>query len=95
VYPTEFFCPSAHISPLFPWINSGWSFCRIILKTGEFVMGLLPAISMFLLGAVAIWFFWPLIVDPLSRAASPSRRDLRRDADRTADLLFDTWAERG
>ncbi|NND19767.1 MAG: hypothetical protein HKN98_14425 [Silicimonas sp.] len=62
---------------------------------GDFAMGMLPTIPMFLLGAVAIWFFWPLIVDPIARATNPSRRDLRRDADRTADLLFETWAERG
>ena len=58
-------------------------------------MGLLPAIPMFLLVAVAAWFFWPLIVDPIARAISPSRRDFRREADRTADELFDAWAERG
>ena len=58
-------------------------------------MGVLPAIPMFLLVAVAAWFFWPLIVDPISRAANPARRDLRREADRTADELFETWAQRG
>jgi hypothetical protein len=58
-------------------------------------MGVLPAIPMFLLVAVAAWFFWPLVVDPISRAASPSRRGLRREADRIADQLFEAWAERG
>lgn len=58
-------------------------------------MGVLPAIPMFLLVLVAVWFFWPLVVDPIARATSPSRRELRRQADRTADDLFDTWAQRG
>ena len=63
-------------------------------EKGDFVMGMLPAIPMFLLGAVAIWFFWPLIVDPIGRATNPSRRGLRREADRTADHLFEAWTER-
>lgn len=58
-------------------------------------MGMLPAISMFLLATVLIWFFWPIVVDPIARVASPSRRHLRREADRTADHLFEAWAERG
>ena len=57
-------------------------------------MGVLPAIPMFLLLLVAVWFFWPVVVDPIARAISSSRRELRRDADRTADYLFDAWTER-
>jgi hypothetical protein len=64
-------------------------------EKGGFVMGVLPAIPMCLLLLVAVWFFWPLVVDPIVRAMNTSRRDLRREADRTADYLFDAWTERG
>lgn len=58
-------------------------------------MAVLPAIPMLLLAIVAAWFLWPMIADPISRVASPARRGLRREADRTADQLFEIWAERG
>lgn len=64
-------------------------------ERGGFVMGVLPAIPMCLLLLVAVWFFWPIVVDPIVRAMNTSRRDLRREADRTADYLFDAWTERG
>mgnify|MGYP001812448978 CR=1 FL=1 len=57
-------------------------------------MSVLPAIPMLLLAAVAVWFIWPLIADPIARAARPARRSLQREADRTADHLFATWGER-
>lgn len=62
---------------------------------GELMIGMLPVISLGLLIAFAIWFLWPVVVDPLLRATDPGRRVLRRDADQTADVLFDAWAERG
>ena len=57
-------------------------------------MGLLPAIPVLLLVAVAIWFFWPIVIDPIMRASVSGRRDFDDDADQTANLLFDAWAER-
>lgn len=57
-------------------------------------MGLLPAISMILLAAFAVWFFWPKVADPIARATNPSRRALRNDPDSAADHLFQAWAER-
>lgn len=58
-------------------------------------MGVLPAIPICLLLLVAVWFFWPVVVDPIARAINSSRRELRRDADRVADYLFEAWTERG
>ena len=58
-------------------------------------MGLLPAVPMLLLAAFAVWFFWPLLADPILRAMKPERRGPRRHADRIADDLFNAWAERG
>ena len=65
------------------------------IKKGGFAMGVLPAIPMCLLLLVAVWFFWPVVVDPIARAINSSRRELRRDADRVADYLFEAWTERG
>ena len=57
-------------------------------------MGLLPVVPVVLLAVVMAWFLWPVVVDPIARAVSPARRGLRREADRTADQLFETWADR-
>lgn len=57
-------------------------------------MGVLPAIPVLLLSVVTVWFLWPLVADPIARVANPARRDLKRSVDRTADHLFDAWAER-
>ena len=54
-------------------------------------MTLLPAILVLLLGAFVVWFFWPVVVDPISRG--PSRRSKRTEADSLAEDLFDVWSQ--
>ena len=55
-------------------------------------MSLLPVVPVVLLVLVAVWFFWPIIVDPISRSAT--RRGLG-EADQVAEHLFETWTEHG
>ena len=59
------------------------------------MLALLPAVPFVALIVVAIWFLWPIVVDPIVRASDPARRHLRRDVDKTAEHLFDSWAHRG
>ncbi|NNE81162.1 MAG: hypothetical protein HKN18_12920 [Silicimonas sp.] len=52
-------------------------------------MSILPAIPVLLLVLVAIWFIWPVVVDPVSRLLA--RRGLSNECDRVAEHLFDAW----
>lgn len=56
-------------------------------------MSVLPALPVLLLVLVVVWFFWPVVVDPIARAVT--RRALRSEADRVAEHLFETWSEQG
>jgi len=53
-------------------------------------MTLLPAILVLLLGAFVVWFFWPVVVDPISRG--PVKRAKRSEADTLAEDLFEVWS---
>ena len=55
-------------------------------------MSLLPLVPVMLLVVVAVWFIWPIVVDPISRAAT--RRGLG-EADQLAENLFEAWSEQG
>lgn len=53
-------------------------------------MSLLPLFPVVLLLIVAVWFFWPVVADPISRWL------VRRgfvEADQLAENLFATWNE--
>jgi len=65
------------------------SFCQTDYR-GDMRMSLLPAIPVVLLVIVAVWFFWPVVVDPIVRSAT--RRGLG-EADQLAENLFDQWNE--
>ncbi len=55
-------------------------------------MSLLPLFPVVLLLIVAVWFFWPVVVDPISRWL------VRRgfvEADQLAENLFAAWSEQG
>jgi hypothetical protein len=58
-------------------------------------MDMLPVVPVLLLAVVAAWFFWPVAADAVSRPPRPDRRALKRDADRLAESLFETWHEHG
>ena len=58
---------------------------------GDKDMTLLPAILVLLLGAFVVWFFWPVVVDPIARG--PSGRSRRTEADTLAEDLFDAWSK--
>ena len=55
------------------------------------MMSMLPAIPVLLLGLVAVWFFWPVVVDLITRHAA--RRGVANEHDRVAEHLFDAWSE--
>ena len=52
-------------------------------------MNVLTALSVFLLGMIAIWFIWPLIADPIAR-----RRAVQSRTENRGDELFRSLAER-
>ena len=56
-------------------------------------MTLLPAILVLLLLAFVVWFFWPVVVDPISRGVPKQSR--RTEADSIAEDLFDVWSQHG
>lgn len=56
-------------------------------------MHLLPAIPVILLTVVAVWFFWPVVVDPIARFLA--RRSFPGDADALSELLFEAWGNGG
>ena len=52
-------------------------------------MNVLTALSVFLLGMIAIWFIWPLIADPIAR-----RRAVLSGGENRQDDLFRNLAKR-
>ncbi|MEO9823159.1 MAG: hypothetical protein ABJF50_01935 [Paracoccaceae bacterium] len=56
-------------------------------------MTLLPAILVLMLVTFVVWFFWPNVVDPLTR--SSAARSKRTEADTVAEDLFEVWAKHG
>ncbi len=54
-------------------------------------MTLLPAVLVLLLLTFVVWFFWPIVVDPISRGLPA--RSKRSEADRVAEDLFEMWAQ--
>ncbi len=52
-------------------------------------MSILPAIPVLLLGLVAVWFLWPMVVDPLTRRVARTRPEVENDP--LAEHLFDRW----
>ena len=54
-------------------------------------MTLLPAILVLLLVTFVVWFFWPIVVDPIARTVPA--RSKRTEADSVAEDLFEVWAE--
>lgn len=54
------------------------------------MMSILSALLVFLLATVALWFFWPMIADPVAR-----RLARRSETDRMADHLFQAWSNQG
>ena len=57
------------------------------------MMSILSAIPVLLLVVVAVWFFWPAIVDPINRLLA--RREKIDDRDLVAEHLFDAWNRLG
>jgi len=55
-------------------------------------MSLLSAIPVFLLAVVAIWFIWPMIVDPIARQFS---RRSKSEPDHLAEQFFAMWSKHG
>ena len=58
---------------------------------GTFLMDMLPAIPLLLLGVVVSWLIWPVVVDPIVRAI---RRVGTAENDNLADHLFECWSDR-
>ena len=54
-------------------------------------MTLLPAILVFMLVTFVVWFFWPIVVDPIKRTAPA--RSKKTEADSVAEDLFEVWAQ--
>lgn len=54
-------------------------------------MTILPAILVLLLVTFVVWFFWPIVVDPITRTMP--QRPKRTEADSVAEDLFEVWAE--
>ena len=52
-------------------------------------MSILSAIPVLLLGLVAVWFLWPVVVDPLTRRVERARD--RDEKEPLAEHLFDRW----
>ena len=53
---------------------------------------LLTVLPVVLLAIVTAWFFWPTVVDPISRVMA---RRSESEADRVADHLFRSWSKHG
>lgn len=53
---------------------------------------MLTALPVVLLTIVTVWFLWPIVVDPITRAKA---RRTDSDADQMADQLFHLWAKHG
>jgi hypothetical protein len=58
---------------------------------GDKDMTILPAILVILLVTFVVWFFWPNVVDPITRTAPA--RSKRTEADSVAEDLFEMWAQ--
>lgn len=57
------------------------------------MMDVLPNVPVILLAIVAVWFCWPMIVDPIAERGGGDRRALGDDLDDVADGLFAEWSE--
>jgi len=62
---------------------------------GELMLTVLPVLSLGLLGAIAVWFVWPVLADLILPRPDERRTDARGDGDSQADILFASWAEKG
>ncbi|MGI9391530.1 MAG: hypothetical protein ACR2O1_15850 [Boseongicola sp.] len=58
-------------------------------------MGMLHLAPAMLLGSVAIWLLWPIIVEPSLRKMKSLRRPKAESADKLADAMFGTWSRHG
>ena len=56
-------------------------------------MTLLPAILVLMLVTFVVWFFWPIVVDPITRDVPA--RSKRTEADTVAEDLFEVWSKHG
>ena len=63
--------------------------CLAATMWGHEKMNVLTALSVILLGMIAIWFVWPLIADPIAR-----RRAVLSGRDNRQDDLFRSLAKR-
>ena len=55
-------------------------------------MTILSALTVTMLAVVAVWFFWPMVADPIARVRNERTKD---DADRKAEDLFELWSKYG
>ena len=58
-------------------------------------MGTLHLAPVLLLGFVAVWLLWPVIVEPSLRRLRALCRPRAESADRLAEGLFGTWSKHG
>ena len=58
-------------------------------------MGVLHMAPALLLGFVAVWLLWPVVVEPSLRRMRVIRRPKAESADRIAEALFGTWSRHG
>ena len=58
-------------------------------------MGMLHFAPVLVLGFVACWLLWPIIVEPSFRRWRAIRRPRAESADRIAEGLFGTWSKHG
>ena len=58
-------------------------------SVGTFKMSILSAIPVLLLGVFCVWFYWPVVVDPMTSRLVNRRH--RSEHDRVAQHLFDRW----
>ena len=58
-------------------------------------MGVLHLSPVILLGVVAVWLLWPVLVEPVQRRIRAFRRPRSEPADVLAEGLFFRWAQEG
>ena len=58
-------------------------------------MGMLHLAPVLILGVVAFWLLWPVIVEPSCRRLHALRRPRAESADKLADVMFGVWSRHG
>ncbi len=58
-------------------------------------MGMLHLAPVLILGIVAFWLLWPVLVEPTFRRLRALRRPRAESADKLADVMFGIWSRHG